>query len=190
MRVLLILASYLFGSITPARFVGKIKNVDLTNQGTRNPGATNVYRVVGPKWGVAVGLLDLFKGIIPPLTARLVFDSNPYVLAMVGLGVVAGHNWPVYYGFAGGRGLATSLGTLASFHFWLIFFSFALTLLVVLMLMKYFKIVIRIPFVLYPLFILMNRIFLQDEFLLHYALLLMVMAFFRAWQVHRKRSTE
>ena len=183
MQILLILGSYLFGSITPARIIGKIYKEDLTHKGTKNPGATNVYKLIGPGWGVFTAYADLFKGIIPTYLANNIFNVGPVVLSLVGIGVVAGHNWPIYYNFRGGRGLATSLGTLAAHDFFLIFFPFVLAVILAAFTIKILRREIRIPVFLYPLYIVSNLIFKGNEYLLIYTLLLMLVAFIRAWQL-------
>mgnify|MGYP006292532597 CR=1 FL=1 len=186
MEIILIVASYLFGSLSPARIVGKAKGVDLTANGTQNPGATNVYKLIGTGWGVAVAFMDLFKGMIPAIIARIYFNTNPLVLLLTGVGVVAGHNWPLYYGFKGGRGLASSLGVFCVFNFRLILFTFIISLGISAYLKKKYGERVRIPFSLYPLLILSNIFFLRNWFLLLYTIVLMAIALFRAWQVRHK----
>ena len=186
MGILLILGSYLFGSISPARIIANIYDVDLTSGGTKNPGATNVYKLVGPGWGIFTAFADLFKGIIPTLVALRVFDAGLVVLALVGLSAVAGHNWPLYYNFRGGRGLATSLGTLAAYDFFLIFFPFVLSVIMAALTIKIFNKKIRIPVYLYPIYILTNLIFKSNGYLLVYTFLLMIVALIRAWQLNNR----
>ena len=186
MEIILIVASYLFGSISPARIIGSIKNVDLTEKGTQNPGATNVYKLIGKKWGVGVAFMDLFKGMIPGLIARLYFYNNPLIFLLTGISVVAGHDWPIFYKFKGGRGLASSVGVFCVLDFSLIFFTLAVSVSISLYLKRNYGERIRIPFSLYPLLIFSNLFFIRNWFLLLYTFILMVMAFYRAWQVRHK----
>jgi glycerol-3-phosphate acyltransferase PlsY len=186
MGLILILASYLFGSLAPARIIGKVYNVDLTHDGTTNPGATNVYKLVGPGWGIFTAFADLFKGIIPTFLANNIFNFGPVVLSLVGIGVVAGHNWPIYYNFRGGRGLATSLGTLAAHDFFLIFFPFVLAVALAALTIKIFNKEIRIPFFLYPLYIMANLIFKRNEYLFTYTVLLIIVVLIRAWHLKNR----
>lgn len=186
MELILIIASYFFGSISPARIIGDIKGVDLTNDGTQNPGATNVYKLIGRGWGIAIAFIDLFKGMIPTAIARIYFNTDPLIFILTGVGVVIGHNWPIYYGFIGGRGLASSIGVFAVLNFRLIFFTFAISIGISAYLKTKYGERVRIPFSLYPILILSNIFFVKDWFLLGYTVILMFIAFFRAWQVRHK----
>jgi acyl phosphate:glycerol-3-phosphate acyltransferase len=106
-----LLVSYVIGTIPTARIVSRlVKRIDITRVGDFNPGAANVYRHVSHLAGYAVGLIDLAKGALAMLVAQL-FVSEP-ILLLCGVAVVAGHNWPVFYRFKGGIGVATTLGVL------------------------------------------------------------------------------
>jgi acyl-phosphate glycerol 3-phosphate acyltransferase len=78
-----------------------------------NPGASGSFRQFGPALGVTVALLDLAKGVGAMYVARLL-GASPLVLALAGTAVVAGHNWPVWFGWRGGGGLATVTGVFAA----------------------------------------------------------------------------
>lgn len=105
--------AYLLGSVSSAYLVGRlVKGVDLRKEGTGALGGTNVYYTVGRFWLVPVGLFDMFvKGLTPIYVARLL-DLDLGVQVAAGLLVVAGHNWPVFLGFKGGRGVAPTIGVL------------------------------------------------------------------------------
>jgi glycerol-3-phosphate acyltransferase PlsY len=108
---------YLFGSIPTAYLVGKMtKGIDMRLQGSGNVGATNVFRVVGKKWGIAVLLIDMLKGFIPafflPRFCGPVLSSMFIPSLLAGIAAVAGHTWTPWLGFRGGKGVATSLGVL------------------------------------------------------------------------------
>ena len=101
---------YLLGSIPSGLVVGRlVRGIDVREHGSGKTGFTNVLRTVGVRWGVLVLAADLAKGALPVLVARLVSDE-PYVQTVAGLAAIAGHDWPVYVGFRGGRGVATSYG--------------------------------------------------------------------------------
>ena len=101
---------YLLGSIPSGLIVGRLaRGIDVREHGSGKTGFTNVLRTVGLRWGVLVLAADLVKGVLPVLVARLVSD-DPYVQTVAGLAAIAGHDWPVYVGFRGGRGVATSYG--------------------------------------------------------------------------------
>jgi glycerol-3-phosphate acyltransferase PlsY len=106
---LLIVASYLLGSIPLSYLAGKSKGVDLRQHGTQQVGGGNLWRTASKKLGLTVGMWDFFKGMLMVLVAwRLDLDAGQQLA--VGLGAVVGHNWPVFLRFHGGRGIATCLG--------------------------------------------------------------------------------
>ncbi|HAA89494.1 MAG: Glycerol-3-phosphate acyltransferase [Thermoanaerobacterales bacterium 50_218] len=112
MGFLLLLASYLVGSIPFGFLFGKLKGVDLRERGSGNIGATNAFRVLGRKLGVVVFLCDFLKGMIPALLGKL--WGGPGWGAAAGIAAVVGHNWSVFLGFRGGRGVSTSAGVLVA----------------------------------------------------------------------------
>ncbi len=102
-------ASFLLGSIPFGYIVAKIKGVDIRKHGSGNIGATNVYRTIGKKEGVLTLLLDLMKGFICVLAAKLVF-SNPIYWYVASIFSVLGHDFSVFLKFKGGKGVATTYG--------------------------------------------------------------------------------
>jgi glycerol-3-phosphate acyltransferase PlsY len=108
----LTIASYLFGSISFGLIFAKRRGVDLRSVGSRNIGATNVGRALGKRTGRVVLMLDMLKGFLPVAFARWALDLPwPWVTA-VGLAAAIGHVFPIWYGFRGGKGVATSGGVL------------------------------------------------------------------------------
>lgn len=108
----LLVFSYLMGSLASAIIISKLKGLpDPRTQGSGNPGATNMLRLGNSRLAVIVLLADLFKGLIPVLLAHAV-GASPLVLAGVALSAFLGHLYPVFFGFRGGKGVATSLGVL------------------------------------------------------------------------------
>ena len=106
--------SYLLGSISSGLLVGRLlKGIDIREYGSGSTGTTNVLRNLGPRAAALVLIGDLLKGILPVLLAKLVSDDAR--LQVVGaLAAIIGHDFPVYAGFRGGRGVATSLGATAA----------------------------------------------------------------------------
>jgi glycerol-3-phosphate acyltransferase PlsY len=104
------IASYLLGSIPFGLLAGRLlKGVDIRDFGSGKTGMTNTLRTLGRGPAVAVFLMDMLKGVIPVLVAKLVSDDAR--LQVVGaLAAIAGHDWPVYAGFRGGRGVSSSFG--------------------------------------------------------------------------------
>ena len=106
-----ILVSYLFGALPIGLLVGRmVKGIDVRDYGSGNIGASNVWRTMGPLWGVAVFLFDFCKGFFPTLLAGRVHDAGPWLPVLVGLASIMGHNFSPFLKFKGGKGVATSLG--------------------------------------------------------------------------------
>jgi glycerol-3-phosphate acyltransferase PlsY len=109
-KVLAIVLSYLLGGILTGEIIGLISKVDLRKKGSGNPGATNVYRLLGPIFGVIVLSGDVLKGIGGTMIGAWL--GVPELAPWCALAVIAGHNWPPFFGFQGGKGIATSFGTI------------------------------------------------------------------------------
>jgi len=108
----LILTAYLFGSIATAVVVCRLAGLpDPRSEGSGNPGATNVLRIGGRKVAALTLAGDLIKGLLPILIARLLSD-DPTLLALVGAAAFLGHLYPIFFGFRGGKGVATALGVM------------------------------------------------------------------------------
>lgn len=104
--VLIAVAAYLLGSISTGLLISKEKNVDLRNLGSKNTGASNVLRVMGLKAGAITFVGDVVKALLACALGLWLGGRNGGLLA--GLMVILGHNWPVYHGFKGGKGVACS----------------------------------------------------------------------------------
>ena len=106
----LIILSYFFGAIPSGVWIGKIfKNIDVRDYGSKNSGATNSYRVLGAKLGIAVLIIDVLKGFIPLYIASK-FNLKYNDLVMLGLVAILAHTFSCFISFKGGKGVATSLG--------------------------------------------------------------------------------
>lgn len=107
--------AYVLGSISSAIVVCRLAGLpDPRGQGSGNPGATNVLRYGGRKVAALVFAGDLLKGLAPVLVARML-ELSPSTIALVGLLAFAGHVYPVFFGFRGGKGVATALGVLLGY---------------------------------------------------------------------------
>lgn len=117
--LLIVIGAYLLGSINSAIIVSKAFSLpDPRSLGSGNPGATNVLRT-GNKFAAAITLIgDLLKGLLPVLAVDL-FTANAPLVAATGVAALLGHMYPIYYGFKGGKGVATTLGVLLGFD-WLL----------------------------------------------------------------------
>lgn len=109
---LVALLGYLLGSFPTAYVLGHIlKGVDIRRVGDANIGASNAFRQLGAKVGIVVGILDAAKGALAILVAQTANLSQIGVM-VTGAAAVIGHNWPVFTGFRGGRGVSTTIGVL------------------------------------------------------------------------------
>lgn len=108
----LIFAAYLTGSLSAAIITCKLMGLaDPRTQGSGNPGATNVLRVGGKKAAAITLFGDAIKGVIPIVVAQMM-SAPPLILALVALAAFLGHLYPVFFGFRGGKGVATAFGVL------------------------------------------------------------------------------
>jgi len=104
------IGSYLLGSISFSLILGRLLHgIDIRDYGSGNAGSTNTLRTLGVKAAVAVFVLDMLKGVIPVLLAKAVSD-DPRLEVVAALAAILGHDFPIYFGFRGGRGVATSMG--------------------------------------------------------------------------------
>ncbi len=134
--VISIMFGYLIGSFPSAYFfVKRTKKLDIRNEGSGNVGAMNAFEVTNSKnIGVAVMLVDMLKGILSVgLICAMFGTENQQALALSGISVVVGHNYPIWLKFKGGRGLSTAAGVMVVLNWlciiiwgglWVVFYSF------------------------------------------------------------------
>jgi len=122
--IICLLLGYIFGCFPTGFLIGKLKNVDIRQYGSKSSGTTNALRTLGVKAGLLTLLGDMLKAIIPIMLVKLaIFPDLDYIKILMlytGLGVVLGHNYPVWLKFHGGKGIAATAGVMASFDPWLI----------------------------------------------------------------------
>jgi glycerol-3-phosphate acyltransferase PlsY len=112
MAWLVIITGYVLGSFPTAYLAGRfLKGKDIRQMGDENAGAANAYRELGPAAGILVFIIDAAKGAVVILIAQAANMSQVVVL-FSGAFAVVGHNWPVFLGFRGGRGVSTTIGVL------------------------------------------------------------------------------
>jgi acyl phosphate:glycerol-3-phosphate acyltransferase len=109
-----VVAAFLVGSVNPATLIARVRGTDLSVSGSGNPGATNAGRVLGRRWGLLVGALDVLKGFVPPVIAAQ--WVGPHLAYAVGLAAVLGHIWSPFLRGRGGKGVATTLGAILGVH--------------------------------------------------------------------------
>ncbi|MDD1781681.1 glycerol-3-phosphate 1-O-acyltransferase PlsY [Enterovibrio sp. ZSDZ35] len=111
--MLMIVIAYLLGSISSAVLICRIYGLpDPREQGSGNPGATNVFRLGGRLAAALVLLCDVLKGTIP-VWASYLLGINPFLLGLIGIAACLGHIYPIFFHFRGGKGVATALGAIA-----------------------------------------------------------------------------
>lgn len=134
--LIIILVSYFIGSISTSYIIAKkMMGVDIRTQGSGNAGSTNVLRTLGKKAGILTFVGDLLKGVIAVLIAKVIATiahtdvaTASYIAVVF---VVIGHNWPIYLGFRGGKGVATSLGAMIAVNPVIALSCFAFFILIV-----------------------------------------------------------
>ncbi len=171
---------YLFGCFSTAYFIGKMNKVDIRKYGSGSAGTTNALRTLGAKAGIITLLGDMLKAILPILLVRLLIfkdvDYVPLLSLYAGLGVVLGHNYPVWLGFKGGKGIAATAGVMVAFDPWIIPVGLPLFAISV-ALTRYVSVGSLLVAVMFPIWI---YIFYPDQLhMLIVALVFMVLAFIK-----------
>ena len=110
---LMVIAAYLLGCINAAYLVTlKVKKTDIRQYGSGNAGATNVLRTFGLKSAAPVALFDVFKGFLAVKLSIVLFGNSSIFVLLCATAVVCGHNWPIFFNYRGGKGIAASLGAI------------------------------------------------------------------------------
>lgn len=107
---LILAAAFVLGGLPFSPWIARLHGMDLRAHGSGNVGATNVYRILGWKPGLAALGLDVLKGAVAVALARAAFPSSGAIQALAGVAAVSGHVWSPFLGFRGGKGVATGLG--------------------------------------------------------------------------------
>jgi len=187
MEILMVIFSYLFGSLSFAQVLANRKNMQLNKVGTKNPGAYNVYSQISHNWGIASGAFDIFKGAFPVFIGRFILNCDFTYLVLITAAAVMGHIWPIYFNFHGGRGLATSLGTLFILDFYLAFYALILAGIIGFWFRFLSDLEPRISLLMFPLFILSAYYFRASINLVIIGLVLMIVIYIRA--IHLRYRT-
>jgi len=132
---LIVIGAYLLGSLSAAIITCRLMGLpDPRTQGSHNPGATNVLRYGGKTAAIITLVGDCLKGLLPVLLAQWL-EATPLLLALTGLAAFIGHLFPVYFGFKGGKGVATAFGVLLGLA-WPVALAVLITWLVMALLFK------------------------------------------------------
>lgn len=119
LELLVIVVSYLLGSVSFSVLLAKLlKGIDIRQYGSGNAGATNTLRVLGKGPAILVLLLDVLKGVAAVWLGTWVGGWGTWVPALCGIAAIIGHNWPLYFRFRGGKGIATTIGVMATLCLW------------------------------------------------------------------------
>ena len=124
--ILFSLLAYFLGSIPSAVWIGRTYyGVDVRNEGSKNAGATNTFRVLGKKAGIIVLLMDIAKGVLAVTLPIIINDLGDFLWddnevihfqLVAAISAILGHVFPLFAGFKGGKGVATSLGVIVAIH--------------------------------------------------------------------------
>jgi glycerol-3-phosphate acyltransferase PlsY len=131
-EALALAASYLLGAIPTSYLAARLlRGIDLRKVGSGNLGATNLYRTLGARFAIPVGLFDMAKGAIPVMVLAPLASSSRYFAMLCGIVAVAGHVFSVFVRFRGGKGVATASGVMLGLTPWAVLVSLVIWLLVV-----------------------------------------------------------
>ncbi|MBE7010346.1 MAG: glycerol-3-phosphate 1-O-acyltransferase PlsY [Ruminococcaceae bacterium] len=187
-----LIGGYLLGSLNASIIIGKILGVDIRKEGSKNAGMTNALRVLGKKTAATVFLFDLLKSVVAVLLAKTVArfldptatDMSLYAQYLAGFGAVLGHNFPVYFGFRGGKGILASWGLIMVLDY-----RIAILLLIVFALVvgvtRYVSLASITSAILYPLFVIVFNIKPDEPTVPYYIALSLVIS---ALAVYRHRA--
>jgi glycerol-3-phosphate acyltransferase PlsY len=126
------IAGYLLGSISFSYLIVKqLKGIDIRKHGSGNAGATNTQRILGTGPALFVLLLDALKGAVAVWIGSALGDASSFYAIIGGVAAVIGHNWPIFLGFKGGKGIATTLGVMLTVAFVPTLIASLITLLVI-----------------------------------------------------------
>jgi acyl phosphate:glycerol-3-phosphate acyltransferase len=175
--VLVSVIAYFLGNFATSYIVSmRSAQIDIRKHGSGNAGATNVLRILGAKAAALTFLGDALKGVAAVLIGRYIAGSNGALLA--GLFVVVGHNWPVTLGFKGGKGVATTIGSMLAINPLLVLIVFSVAI-IVLITTKYVSLASIIGMVIFPI---VTVLFKQGPEYIAFSIMLALLAIFK----HRK----
>ncbi|MBP1155246.1 MULTISPECIES: glycerol-3-phosphate 1-O-acyltransferase PlsY [unclassified Paenibacillus] len=178
MSLLSLVIGYLLGSVSFSYLAGKLlKGIDIRQHGSGNAGATNTMRVLGKGPGIAVLLLDMIKGMAAVWIGSLLSGGDSLFEVLAGVSVIIGHNWPIFFGFRGGKGIATTVGVMATLAFLPTLYAGIIAVLTI-VLTRYVSLGSLLFTALLPIFIWFMD--LPNEFLV-----LSLLLFVFAWVKHR-----
>ncbi|SHJ91600.1 glycerol-3-phosphate acyltransferase PlsY [Anaerobranca californiensis DSM 14826] len=112
-----LIVPYLLGSVSFSYIAGRIfGGIDIRTVGSGNAGATNVYRNLGLKPFLFASFFDILKGLVAVILTKSLFPENEILIILSAVAVIIGHNWPIFFGFKGGKGIASTIGVVIGLH--------------------------------------------------------------------------
>jgi len=135
MLIIFIILGYLFGSIPFGYIIAKLKHIDIQKQGSGNIGATNVSRVLGFKYALLVGLLDVIKVVLPAIIAKQYLTNDWYICLAI-LAPTIGHLFPIWLNFKGGKAVSGVFASMVIIMGWQYSLIFLLAWIIALRLIK------------------------------------------------------
>jgi len=183
--IIVAIIAYLLGSISFSVIISKkMAGFDVREKGSGNAGTTNVLRSVGKKAAIITLVCDVLKGVVAILIAvivgKIVKDlNNSLLVQLAGIAVIVGHTFPVFFGFKGGKGIATSLGVLlvTNWNIGLICLVFALILMILTRMVSLGSIVAAILFPVLVIFMPSNAYIVEGNYVI-YSIILAVLVVF------------
>lgn len=178
LEILPVIVSYLLGSLSFSYMIGKwMKGIDVRKHGSGNAGATNTLRVLGTGPGLAVLFLDIVKGVAGVWLGKVLAPDLAWIHVACAVAAVVGHNWPVFFRFQGGKGVATTIGAMASLSFFPALYA-GVSALLIIALTRYVSLGSLLFTLLLPVFMLLTKSALPYMYLSLVMLLLV-------WYRHR-----
>jgi glycerol-3-phosphate acyltransferase PlsY len=132
LSIAIIVLGYLIGSISFSYLYGRLfKGIDIRQHGSGNAGATNTLRILGKGPAILVLLLDGLKGVGAVALGNVSSPEQMWVPVLAGIAAIIGHNWPIFFGFRGGKGIATTIGVMATLSFFPTLFAGLIAILII-----------------------------------------------------------
>jgi glycerol-3-phosphate acyltransferase PlsY len=172
-----LIVPYLLGSVSFSYIAGKIfGGIDIRTVGSGNAGATNVYRNLGLKPFLFASFFDILKGLVAVVLTERLFQGNEILTILSAVAVIIGHNWPIFFGFKGGKGIASTIGVVIGLHP-----LSALIVIVTMALIVYFTRYVSLGSLISTLLLpILFYIFMGDKvYYVIFALILTIMAWYR-----------
>lgn len=176
----MVIISYLFGSLSLGQIMAAKSGIQLNKVGTKNPGAYNVYHQMGANLGILSGAFDVLKGTLPVYIGKELFNFDFSFIIMIATAAILGHMWPIFFKFNGGRGLATTVGTMLVLDFYLALYILVLAALLTFWIRDLTRLKPRVSLILCPFYIIGAYYFRANYELITFGFILTIIVYFKA----------